>query len=80
MPQRLTQKEAAALVLKEAGEPLRTKEIVMRMVRGGYYPDAPERKQLENAVFSVMRRHDEIFAKISPGIWGLVELQKEGKQ
>jgi len=71
LSQQYTQKEAAKKVLLEAGKPLPTNKIVELMVRRDYYPDAADRKQLVNSIFSVMRRNPEIFRKAGRGVWGL---------
>lgn len=66
-----TQAEAAEAVLLTAGHPLNTGAIVEAMVQRGY-PDRTDRKQLENSVFSALRRAPDKFKKVSKGTWAIV--------
>lgn len=67
-----TQVDAAEAVLRAAHGPLNTGAIVEAMVARGYQ-EKGDRKQLENSVFSVMRRRPERFRKVAKGTWALAD-------
>jgi hypothetical protein len=66
-----TQADAAEAVLRTAGKPMNTGDIVQAMVARGY-PERDDRKHLENSVFSAMRRAPDRFKKVARGTWALV--------
>lgn len=81
----MTQTEAAAEVLRGAGRPLSTGDIVNWMIRLGFYPadNIRDLKQFNNSVFSAMSRKaekGEVFRKVAPGTWGLLEWETERKE
>jgi hypothetical protein len=68
--------DAAVSVLQEAGRPLKTDDIVNRLVAGGYCPARSDRKQVVNSIYSLMRQAKTKFIRTAPGEWALAELSK----
>lgn len=66
----LNQADAAALIIREAGNPLKTGIIANRMIERGL-SDVPA-KQLTLSIYSTMSRKPEIFKRVAPGTWDLV--------
>ena len=67
----LTQYEAAATVLKNAGKSLKTGEIADAMIAGGF--PQTDRKKLSISLFTSMTRKSEIFKKAGSGSWKLAQ-------
>jgi hypothetical protein len=65
--------DAAAIILREASEPLKTREIVRRLVAGGF--PATDLARLKTSLFTTMTRKDTVFAKAGAGLWKLKESQ-----
>jgi HB1, ASXL, restriction endonuclease HTH domain len=63
--------DAAASLLQEAGQPLKTDDIVNRLVAGGYCPARNDRKQVVNSIYSLMRQAKTKFTRTAPGEWAL---------
>jgi hypothetical protein len=82
LPQ-MTQTDAAAYVLRAAGEPLTTNQIVETIARIGLYHVEGDLKQFTNAIFTSMTRKAEkgdTFVKVKRGTWGLVEWGTANKE
>jgi hypothetical protein len=76
---RMTQADAAAAVLKEAGGgPLDTRAIVRGMIARGFQ-DKPDRKNLVSSVFAVMSKLPKRFRKAGRGLWALVGEEEQGR-
>jgi hypothetical protein len=65
---RMSQREAAALIIREAGHALRAGDIARTMVEYGY-PRPQKMGQLTNSLFTSMTRDTDRFVKIGPGQW-----------
>jgi hypothetical protein len=64
------QREAAAIVLREAGQPMRAGDIARQLVKYGY-PKPAKMGKLTNALFTTMTRDSKRFKKVGVGLWGL---------
>jgi hypothetical protein len=74
---RMTQADAAEIVLKEVGGgPLDTRTIVRAMVARGYQ-DKPNRANLISSVFAVMSKLPKRFKKVGRGLWALADSSGE---
>lgn len=71
---KIHQIKAVETILREAGEPLRTAEIVSRMKAGGFPGKDPARVKM--SIFTSMTRKIDIFKKTGPGMWSLVSLSE----
>lgn len=65
------QREAAALILKEAGRPLRAGDIARTLIKGGY-PKPTKLGKLTNSLFTSMTRDERRFKKVGVGMWAYV--------
>jgi hypothetical protein len=68
-----TQCEAAERALREAGGPLRTIELVKRMVERGHYQTQMSLRQLVDSVYTALARKSDTFVRVGRGVWGLRE-------
>jgi hypothetical protein len=59
--------DAAETVLREAGHPMKTSDIVDAMIGQGFLASDP--KKLRNAVFTGMTRKPSVFEKSEAGTW-----------
>jgi HB1, ASXL, restriction endonuclease HTH domain len=70
----MTQSAAIEAVLREIKRPMRTMEILDRMVARGFAkPEKHKTQSMANSLFSVMRRKTDCFCKMGKGLWGLTE-------
>src|SRR5258708_3889885 len=78
--QLLSEFEAGQKMFAEEGQALGTREILQRMIDGGYVTPSNDahRRQLVNSIFSVMRRKSDIFDKAGRGTWGLTAWKVKG--
>lgn len=60
--------KAAADCLRRAGKPLPTKELIERMLAGGFTTRA---KNFEANLYTVLSHRQDLFIRVSPGIWSL---------
>jgi hypothetical protein len=67
----MKQIEAAVMVLRQAGQPLKTRDIARRMIDSGFPSDDPAR--LKTSLFTTMTRRTDMFAKAGPGLWTLAK-------
>lgn len=67
----LTQYEAAAAVLRNAGTPLKTGQIAEAMISGGF--PQKDRKKLTISLFTSLMRKPEVFTKAGSGLWKLAQ-------
>gem|GEM_PF-4893674 len=65
----MTQYEAAATVLRNAGKPLKTGEIADEMISGGF--PQTDRKKLSISLFTSLLRKKDVFEKAGSGLWKL---------
>ncbi|MGD0897929.1 MAG: HTH domain-containing protein [Thermoguttaceae bacterium] len=63
--------EAAVMVLREAGQPLKTRDVARGMIEGGFPSNDPAR--LKTSLFTTMTRRTDMFAKAGPGLWTLAK-------
>ncbi len=69
--------EIAAIILKNAGRPMRTKEIADAALAAN--PSLKSTKNLPTALFTAMDRKKEIFEKVDRGLWGLFGSSANGE-
>lgn len=62
--------DAAEIVLRERGEPMKTSEIVEALQAGGYGENL---SNIRNAVYTALDRKKETFRRDAPGTWALAE-------
>jgi 16S rRNA U1498 N3-methylase RsmE len=65
--------DAAKVVLSEASEPLKTREIAKRLIDGGFPSD--DLPKLKTSLFTTMTRKEGIFEKAGPGLWKLKAIE-----
>jgi hypothetical protein len=61
--------DAAKIVLSEASEPLKTREIAKRVMDGGF--PSQDLANLKTSLFTTMTRKADVFKKAGPGLWTL---------
>jgi hypothetical protein len=61
--------DAAKVVLSEASEPLKTREIAKRLIDGGFPSD--DLPKLKTSLFTTMTRKTDVFKKVGAGLWTL---------
>jgi hypothetical protein len=69
----MRQIDAAAQILKESGQPLKTAAIVQEMVDGGF--PQQDVSKLRTSLFTSLTRKPEVFEKVGTGLWGLKATQ-----
>jgi hypothetical protein len=73
----MTLGEAVEKVLAESGEPMNTDVIAQTVLDKKLYPPKTDDfRNFSNTVFSTLRRKDDVFMKVSPGVWGLLKWKK----
>jgi HB1, ASXL, restriction endonuclease HTH domain len=65
--------DAAVRILRDAGRPMKTDEIVDSLMAVGHCQGRQDRKQLVNSVYSLLRQAPLKVAKTAPGQWSLRE-------
>jgi hypothetical protein len=68
---RLTVRQAALDVLRKAGKPLKTRSITEALLAGGYQTTNVD--TMNTTVFSTLDREADLFKKVGPGLWALVD-------
>lgn len=66
-----TQKEAAHALLDHMGRPMTTIELAEKMVECGY--PHPNSRTLRTSLYAVMVKNPNVFIRIAPGTWDLVD-------
>ena len=64
---------AAAIVLQDAKQPLKTREIAKRLIDGGF--PAKDIARLKTSLFTTMTRKPEVFKKAGVGLWALAKTE-----
>lgn len=66
----MKQFEAAAMILRTHGQPMKTADIVSEMIAGGF-PQTDEKK-LRVSLFTTLMRKPTMFAKAGSGTWSVL--------
>ena len=71
----LTKHDAIAVVLREAGKPLKTADIDERLVAGGFAPHLSDTNRVAGIYLALMRKSKDktLFKKVGRGLWDLIE-------
>ena len=82
LPAGSTQAEAAASILRQAGQPMKTYQIVDAMLEGGWIVSGgqgDQRRRLCDSLYSTMRKQKKRFSLIEPGLWALTAWNNESQ-
>lgn len=67
----MTQTDAAAKILRVANKPMKTGDLVERMIEGGF--GSTDRKKLKTTLYTAMIRKPDTFVRDGPGLWRLAK-------
>ncbi len=77
-PENMNIAEAARLILRKEGRPMRTMELTEMIIQQGLYRGSLKANFLVNTVFSALRRFGGTFAKHGKGVWSLRASVEQG--